>query len=1264
MVQMEMSMVYRMMVTGLFAAGMSLASFGLEVDCGATRVAIDDATGRIGGICSADGSSIAKTVETVYFAMTKDADIEAFEGEDEVVEKTAASQGGVKSTVFRCRNRKLPGVTIVKRYRPYNGGLRRTIEFRGETSLGNTVYVTPFMRCTFADGFKDGLWHLGAGYIGPFRPFPDVEKPQVVNKYVQSSKGLVLTHPNGTAGDFAHYRVLIDDTVVLPWFHSSIGHYREYHDRLWYLPDGYKMGLGTFDVRPGKSVSVTDQFTAFRGGVFGFFDDVFGRDADVRREIDSIPAAPQWMQNLACIVWNTVHDDFVRWLTEMMDEGEFIVCAGLFNSWGDYRFDPATQSLQGFFGGRLTRDETREYYRHLRAFAPGRVHANCYQIVISAGEWTRVLKEHPEWFRMRDRDGNIDSLFPGCCRNFQTLFSNPHCRNWMVDMLSAFAGDTGSDVCYTDETQMTNTIDWEKDVVTRDDDCVKFWRMLKKRLHSEGVTYFANGSGLPYADLNYMESPKEMKPAYWRDWAGVALGIGLVNRMKPGNRTAPLYWTRECDYVNRFLALGWVPCPYWNELCLMAIRAQWQCGHMVPVNVAFTPDWKRDFATEIEGHANVRVDCRDVVLSFINRGKARDVPVTVDLSTLGFGADERINVWKGHFDETLAKRSPILADRDLRSNWRGEGSIDGASLYRPELVYSGPAKGVFADTVVGLGENRMEQYLATPAPVQLFAANDVPLNQYYTSARGCKVEGRRVTNERRVDVLLADKDMDFCSVTANGVEVPVRRIELWGRVFALVTLEPGAWELRWREMAAVDTQERKDVTALPAKPRRRESSVRHLKYTTVEPDRREKRLCLRKVDGAEIVETYEWTSECVCNSGVQTNLKPAQAVADSAALRLVAGPTRREAVKTSNLKCWAGFRMKGAKRLKLRFRHTLQEAHGSHLGYTYPWGWGTYAELFTGLVLDYHCSSGFVKRVSLSTGLFSDRCIAVFPWWGAAKGARESENLLLGEWVESPAEREFVLDLSRYAPAGWDGEVVLSLGEEKLGAGRHLELEVLGVNDGAVGAEAVARTVDSLRDPPPPAVLCRLRQKPRSMGTLYSEEWARWTPLAGKFTRIERGVAKKGTTVRVAHDKDFLYVGVCCEEDDRGPQATSMDPYQNEHIEVCLVRPDGRTIQFLGDVKGRVSCFLAKAQVAVPAGTVCRGENCAAWSAGWRVFFAIPLKAVGLDGNDGRRVIRANVCRCRIVGEPELTTWAPMAKKSFLDVPNYGTWIIDPDKVE
>ena len=48
--------------------------------------------------------------------------------------------------------------------------------------------------------------------------------------------------------------------------------------------------------------------------------------------------------------------------------------------------------------------------------------------------------------------------------------------------------------------------------------------------------------------------------------AGVALGIGLVNRMKPGNRTAPLYWTRECDYVNRFLALGWVPCPYWNEL--------------------------------------------------------------------------------------------------------------------------------------------------------------------------------------------------------------------------------------------------------------------------------------------------------------------------------------------------------------------------------------------------------------------------------------------------------------------------------------------------------------------------------------------------------------------------------------------------------------------------------------------------------------------------------------------------------------------------
>ena len=83
----------------------------------------------------------------------------------------------------------------------------------------------------------------------------------------------------------------INENVVFPWFHSTIGHYREYADRLWYLPDGYRMGLGTLDLQPGKAISVTDFLRPFPGDLYSFFEEVFAKDQEVMAEIDSIPLA-------------------------------------------------------------------------------------------------------------------------------------------------------------------------------------------------------------------------------------------------------------------------------------------------------------------------------------------------------------------------------------------------------------------------------------------------------------------------------------------------------------------------------------------------------------------------------------------------------------------------------------------------------------------------------------------------------------------------------------------------------------------------------------------------------------------------------------------------------------------------------------------------------------------------------------------------------------------------------------------------------------
>ena len=264
----------------------ALAADGSRIsfDAIASRVVFDDASGRIVGFSSADGRPVAGEFINVYPVLSSLGDKEGRETDDRAV----SSRTNAWERCYRCVNPKLPGLEIIKTYRPCNGGIRRTVEFVRVDSVTNTVYVQLSTECRFNPDFKKDAWHFGAGYLGPIKPFPQDGQTRPVNEYRQSSKGLVFTHPNGNAGSFAHFRTHINGMTVFPWWHSTIGHYREYGDRLWYMKGGYRMCLGTLDVRPGKSASYTDQFTFFDGNFYAFFDDVFAKDPDFSAELKSV----------------------------------------------------------------------------------------------------------------------------------------------------------------------------------------------------------------------------------------------------------------------------------------------------------------------------------------------------------------------------------------------------------------------------------------------------------------------------------------------------------------------------------------------------------------------------------------------------------------------------------------------------------------------------------------------------------------------------------------------------------------------------------------------------------------------------------------------------------------------------------------------------------------------------------------------------------------------------------------------------------------
>ena len=1206
------------------------------------RFVLDEGTGGIRSLAAADGSGVAKAFGNRYRLMAKSGDVEATEDED-VVSAKRRVDGGVE---FTCTNPKMPGVSIVKRYVAANGGLRRTLTFRNETD--ESKYVTPFTECRFPASFQTNVWHLGAGYIGPYKPFPSVKEPRPVNEYRQSSKGLVFIHPKGSHSGFSHYRVKIDDTVVLPWWHSTIGHYREYHDRLWYLPDGYRMGLGTFGLKPGKPVSVTDQFNAFTGDLFTFFDGIFAKDADIAAEFASIPPPPDWMRDIYAFLPGD-HDDLTRWVAEASDEGVLIPRPGCVYSWGDYSPDHDWHSGQG---GIIRPKEMLDFLDRLRAISP-RVDPSIYGIVISTSFFTEVFKANPEWFRTHDRDGNLDSLFPGQNLNWQTMFNNADCRKWLVDMLVSLARYLKTDMVYLDETQMTNTIDWDRDQVTLDSDTVRFWKELKARFAAEGLAFSANGSGNPYADHNYMESPHELAPDRWRDWVGIGWAIGMMHRMRPGQRATPLYWSGKCDCANRLLALGWVPSIYNRVRGLPIMRATYQSGNLLPVNVRYLPDWKRDAATEVESHTVKREDAKDVLLSFINRAKApADIPVKVRLDTLGFSPEERINVWRIGLDENLAGRSnpEMLTDGEIKENWRVRGVVAQARISDPRLVYSGPANGVFQDTIRALGTDRMEQYLVTASPVALFAENDLPLTYFYTAQRHAKIVGRKAKIGRRADLLFLDRDCDFDAITANGRPMKARRIRVGDLTGVLVTLEKGDYTLGWTEVPR--TAEASAVVELPVASAPMRTRLRGPQSKSDPEDCTVRDVSVVR-DGVKVTKAATYRSPTETSFSLQPELPLVTTAADPENLRLVAGTSRRE-FRSRDTETFAGFELYGAKRLSCRISNNFAKAYSVFLGHVIKYSKKDMEEKsFAGMLVDYRVGGRYVKRVSMAMALYSPAYAIATPTWGT--GRKPDECLDFGEWIDESDERTFTVDIAKFAPEGWDGTAFVSIGTSHIQVNRTLTLDILKFNDEAESDLAVPFRNVVTREMPPPLMSRPLKEAPKSLMSLDAAEWAGWAK-ATPFMGIGSGTVKAQSVAYVAHDYQYLYVGLEAKEPRRNPIAASDDPASNDHFEVLVQRPDNVLYQVIGDVKGRVALYLDGKVSSVTDGIVCRGETVP--GLGWRTFFAIPVDKLKFDMQRTPVEIRAEFGRVRRGIERESSAWTPLSG-GFNKIADYGRIVLD-----
>ncbi len=1253
-------------------------------------------TGAVGRIADRQNRTVVKKTQNRYIVQSKAGDVTAYEDQDRVVKSTRLENGKL---VFVCRNSQLPGIAITKTYWQENNGLRRTLTFTNNTPVKR--YILPMTDVEFAPEFKKNVWHLGAGYIGPYKPLPQVEMERPVNEYRQSSKGLVLINPDGKQGNFSHYRVKINDTVVLPWWHSTIGHYREYADRLYYTPQGYRMGLGTLDVLPnGGKISVTDCFNAFNGDMYTFFDNIFMQDKDIANEFKSVPQTPAWVKDIYCIAPMSM-TDYTRYLAQMTSEGVIMPLGTPLGDWADYR---SLNGYTGYNGGQLTAGEFVDFMNKYKAASP-RLKPVSYGIVISTSFNTEILKEHPEWFRKFDRSGNEDSLFPGLANNYQSMFNNAGLRKFFVESLMSYVNDYKGSTIYLDEAQMTNTIDWQRDQITRDDHSVLFWRDLKKRASAEDIAIFYNGSGQPYADLNYMESPHEMRPDLWRNYVGVAWGLGLINRCIPDMRMVPLYWSSVTDYINRVLALGWIPVPGVRaEIPVM--RAVYQTGNTYPFNVKYNPDWKLDEKLEIESHAVQRENSQDIMLSFINRSKkAVNIPVTVDLRTLGFAAGDNINIWKTDYIYDQKKDMLLLSDNELRENYKKYGWHDGAAMTRTQLVYSGKADNIFKNTSGKLAKDRMTTYLFTKSPAAIYSMNDLVQNSFYTTHRQGSVQNGKVDFKQAGEILLISKNHDFTDIKLDGKTIESRVVDICRTAGKVIKVPAGKHTISWKAVAKpqaantapkakvqvndivcegnkVITIERNNINVYTGKtpvrlPVQRKSGIYKVRYpgsskavtlkifggkgTAVKPlfylfQPEQKRISQVNVKHGEVTVTGkgEYIGRFEDVTGMQQNILPAVATADPEKLVITSGTTRRDGINLYH-SSYAGLELQNARQIKVRLSNTFQSSNSIRRSHIQKGG-GKPDTNFAGLIIDYQVNGKYTKRVALSVGLYHPSYSRIEPAWGKAN-SKADLNLELGDFINTDPVKVFSLDLEQFAPKGWNGTAYVSVGTARIFPNRRITLEILKFNDKKAGdfLKPVMPTTAGKRVKPQALVSTVLKTKPASLKKPAPAEWLKWSKLEPlqPLGNDPKTILRSRSDIFMAHDFEYIYLGAkLC--DSRPGIAKFAEVHRNERIEILLVRPDGKLFQVLADTKGENAVYINGQQSELD-GVV----TAAAYQpgVGTNIFVAIPIEYLRFDMQRTPVIVKANICRVRLSTPVEYSVWSPM-EKSFAEKNNYGTIVL------
>ena len=697
-----------------------------------------------------------------YHLEDRDALQSSSEEGDEVVEASLAS--GNQEIRLVTRNPALRDIEVRKIYRPDGNRLVRKTIF--VSSRRGTYFITCNTDVHLVPEYRDSGFYMGSAIGGgPLVPAPRLSAPLKITLHGTVNKGMLLSNP-GRGYSFSHYRYRLDDIFVWPWW-SSFG---EAMNILYYTPTGWEMSLGTQKMLPEKETSYEEHFSIFSGDWHAFYSREYASLPEVKAELARIPPTADWVRDIK-MTTDLADMNRLKRLIEMTDEGIVMVLWVAGGDWADYYVD---KGLRGYNGGFITGEELRDVIERVKALSP-RVKVGIYNWMNSTTRGSRIYASHPEWFRKYDKAGRVVSLFPGLLENYATMLNVPECYEELLRQVNLQFDYLGEDFVYLDGNFTSNMVAWDTGQMTRDDDWYKFFLDMKRAAaaHGSDKIIFMNGWGNPYADVNFVEARGLLSGAQWRDFSGMSLGIEAFLICRPESRIVPLYWTPALarDYVNRVLALGWIPSlQYGDEIKNRPfVTAAYEIGNCAPVAANYAPDWKKDRETNVESYF-VKRNLGGHILSLISHdNEKRRCSIRVELDTLDLDPAKPVCVW-GYRVEDASTFEGISTERFARQTYLETGwRLD--LVTRPEIRYFGAYRKTL-DLDVDLEPLQLYMLSVGNSPAAVYSEEGLPANFMFSTTRGVTVEGSVDWSTRAIEATVDSK--------RDSAEVIVLVPEGWG----------------------------------------------------------------------------------------------------------------------------------------------------------------------------------------------------------------------------------------------------------------------------------------------------------------------------------------------------------------------------------------------------------------------------------------------------------------------------------------------------